>query len=237
MTIPRRTFCLTPSSIPSHGRKSRGFLIKMSKITAIEPQKHNANRLSISLDGAYAFSLDRFTAAWLTVGREVSELDIKKLLSKDEIENAYARVMRLLSHRARSRQELERYLQKYGYETAIREAVFARLSDEGHLNDARFASEWLENRSTFRPRSHAQIRAELRQKGIAEDVIAETLAASPLSDAELALQAAQKAYRRLEKLDWQTFRVKMGNTLMRRGFGYATAAEAAKQVWDENHPE
>ncbi|HNY83566.1 MAG TPA: regulatory protein RecX [Anaerolineaceae bacterium] len=208
----------------------------MSKITAIEPQKHNANRLSISLDGAYAFSLDRITAAWLTVGRELGDLEIKKLLSKDEVENACARVMRLLSHRARSRQELERYLQKHGYETAVREAVFVRLTDEGYLDDARFASEWLDNRATFRPRSHAQIRAELRQKGIAEDVIEETLASSPLSDAELALQAARKAYRRFEKLDWQTFRVKMGNVLMRRGFGYSTAAEAVKQVWDENHP-
>jgi len=38
-------------------------------ITAIEPQKRNRQRLNISLDGEYAFSLDRLTAAWLKPGR------------------------------------------------------------------------------------------------------------------------------------------------------------------------
>jgi regulatory protein len=207
----------------------------MSKITAITPQKRNQNRLSISLDGSYAFSLDRYSAAWLVVGAELSEADVERLLAKDEVESAYVRVMRFLATRGRSRHELEQYLHGKGYAESVREAVLERLEADGYLNDARFASEWLENRSTFRPRSHAQVRAELRLKGIPEEIISETLAKTEFKDENLAIEAARKAYRQFEKNDWKTFRVKMGNALMRRGFSYSVAQQATQMVWNEFH--
>jgi len=207
----------------------------MSKISAITPQKRNPNRLSISLDGSFAFGLDRLTAAWLVVGAELSQSDIERLLAKDEVESAYVRVMRFLGSRDRSRRELEQYLQGKGYAESVQTSVLERLEVDGLLDDARFASEWLENRATFRPRSHAQVRAELRLKGISEEVISETLEKTEYRDEDLAMEAARKAFRQFEKQDWQTFRVKMGNALMRRGFSYTVAQEATKKVWDENH--
>jgi len=113
--------------------------------------------------------------------------------------------------------------------------VLERLEAEGYLDDARFASEWFENRAAFRPRSHAQVRAELRQKGISEEVISETLEKTEHKDEDLAIEAARKAFRQFEKNDWKTFREKMGNALMRRGFGYSVAQEATKKIWDETH--
>lgn len=222
------------SFIPSHGW-NRGFLLDMSKISAITPQKHNQNRVSISLDGSYAFSLDRYTAAWLVVGAELSDAEIERLLAKDEVESAYVRVMRFLATRARSQRELEQYLHGKGYEESVSEAVLKRLEADGYLDDARFASEWLENRATFRPRSHAQVRAELRLKGISEEVISETLEKTEYKDEDLAIEAARKAFRQFEKQEWETFRVKMGNALMRRGFNYTVAQEATKKIWDEIH--
>ncbi|MGB4595828.1 MAG: RecX family transcriptional regulator [Anaerolineaceae bacterium] len=207
----------------------------MSKISAITPQKRNPNRLSISLDGSYAFSLDRYTAAWLVVGAELSEADVERLLAKDEVESAYVRVMRFLASRGRSQHELEQHLQGKGYAESVRAAVLERLEADGYLNDARFASEWLENRATFRPRSHAQVRAELRLKGISEEIIAETLGKTEHQDEDLAMEAARRAFRQYEKLDWKTFRVKMGNALLRRGFSYSVAQEATKKVWNEIH--
>ena len=207
----------------------------MSKISAITPQKRNQNRLSISLDGNYAFSLDRYTAAWLVVGAELSEAEIERLLAKDEVESAYVRVMRFLATRARSQHELEQYLHGKGYAESVCATVLERLEADGYLDDARFASEWLENRSTFRPRSHAQVRAELRLKGISEAVISETLEKTEHKDEDLAIEAARKAFRQFEKQDWKTFRVKMGNALMRRGFSYSVAQEATKKIWNETH--
>lgn len=209
----------------------------MSKITAITPQKHNQYRLSISLDGNYAFSLDRYTAAWLVIGAALNEAEVERLLAKDEVESAYVRVMRFLATRGRSRHELEQYLQGKGYAESVREAVLKRLEADRYVDDVRFANEWLENRSTFRPRSHAQVRMELRLKGVPEEIISETLSKTEYKDEDLAVEAARKAFRQLEKLDWQTFRVKMGNALMRRGFSYLVAQEATKKIWNETHSE
>jgi len=39
----------------------------MRKITAIEAQKNNPKRVNLYLDGEFAFGLERFVAAWLTV--------------------------------------------------------------------------------------------------------------------------------------------------------------------------
>lgn len=62
-------------------------------ITAIEAQKHNRSRVNISLDGAYAFSLDQLTAAWLKPGLKLNEQQIAQLLAKDEQQSAYNRAL------------------------------------------------------------------------------------------------------------------------------------------------
>ena len=65
------------------------------EITAITPQKRNTRRLNISLDGEFAFSLDRLTAAWLKVGRKLSQQEIATLQEKDEQEVAFTRALHL----------------------------------------------------------------------------------------------------------------------------------------------
>ena len=55
---------------------------------------------------------------------------------------------------------------------------------------------------------------------------------------ELAYKAAQSKAERYQLLDWQSFRTKLGNFLLRRGFSYQVAMQAVKQVWQElaDHP-
>jgi regulatory protein len=60
-------------------------------VTAIKAQKRNKDRVSVYLDGEYAFGLARIVAAWLHVGQELSEEKIVLLTSQDEVEAAYAR--------------------------------------------------------------------------------------------------------------------------------------------------
>ena len=48
-----------------------------NKITRIVVQKRNPDRVNIYLDGEFAFGLYRDTAAWLEVGQELSDNQIK----------------------------------------------------------------------------------------------------------------------------------------------------------------
>jgi regulatory protein len=211
-----------------------GCLLRMKKtITEISAQKRNRRRVNISLDGSYAFSLDRLTAAWLQVGRELSDAEIEKLQTSDEVEMGFNQALNLLSHRSRSVAEMTRYLESKGYAPATLKAVLIRLEEEGLLNDDRFAREWVENRNTFRPRSQSQLKAELRFKGLAESSIDSALEESGVDDATLAMAAARKQSHRYISSDYENYRKKLGNALLRRGFSYATVNETLRTLWDE----
>lgn len=202
-------------------------------ITAITAQKRNTQRLNISLDGEYAFSLDRLTAAWLKVGRKLSPEEIVSLQEKDEQEVAFNRALRYLSYRARSETEMRKYLSDKGFSDHVSQTVIDRLKDERLINDPRFAQDWIDNRVSFRPRSQTQLRFELRNKGLSEDLIEDALQEADLDDIELACVAGKKLVGRYARLDWLDFRQKLGAALARRGFSYETVRSVTRQLWDE----
>ncbi len=211
-----------------------GCLVRMKKtITEISAQKRNRRRVNISLDGSYAFSLDRMTAAWLQVGRELSDGEIEQIQMRDEVEVSFNQALNLLSHRSRSVAEMTRYLEGKGYAPGTLKAVLARLEEEGLLNDDRFAREWIENRNTFRPRSQSQLKAELRFKGLAESSIDSALEESGVDDAALAMTAARKQAHRYLSSNYDIYRKRLGNALLRRGFSYATVNDTLRTLWDE----
>ncbi len=202
------------------------------EITALKAQKKNPNRISIYLDGEYAFGLARIVAAWLTIGQRLSEDDIARLKQQDTHEVAYLRGLRLLSYRPRSVAEIQRKLSELGFEEPVVTAAIQRMKDNGYLGDDQFAKTWVENRTAFRPRSKRLLAMELRQKGVAEETIQQALEETDDEDS-LAYQTASKYARRLAGSDWETFRKRLGAYLGRRGFSYGTIAPILRQVWDE----
>ncbi len=211
----------------------RFVLLKMSpKITAIEPQKKNPNRVNIYLDGEFAFGLARLTAAWLRVGQELSDEKIAALQAEDARESAYQKALHFLSFRPRSVQEVRQNLQKHAIPEALVEATIERLQRAGLLDDEAFARAWVENRAAFRPRAPAVLRLELRRKGVAEEIIQAVL--QDMTDAEaLALDAARRQARRLRGLPQREFQQKLSAFLARRGFAYEIIPSVCAQVWQE----
>ena len=202
-------------------------------ITDIQAQKRNRNRVNIYLGGQYAFSLDKMAAAWLTIGRTLSDEDITRLQKKDEFQTALSRALHFLSYRARSHQEMLTYLNNKGFEPAVIEHVIDRLKEEKLVDDLDFAQNWLDNRQRFRPRSQSLMKLELRQKGVAEPEIEQALQSSNLDDSELALNAGRKLSRRYQALDKVEFTRKLGAALQRRGFSYGVVRECLQLLWKE----
>lgn len=202
----------------------------MRKITAIEVQKKNRQRVNIFLDGEFGFGLSRIVAAWLNVGQELGEEKIASLQAEDAREVALQKALNFLSYRARSLEEIRQNLRKHEMPEAVIEETLERLQKAGLANDERFAQAWVENRSTFRPRSHRALSMELRHKGLDEQVI-QTALAEAKDEGELAYQAALRKARRFEGLEWPDFRRKLSEFLARRGFGYEVIGEAVRRVW------
>ncbi len=206
------------------------------KITAIKAQKKNPNRVNIYLDGEYAFSLARIVAAWLQIGQVIDGQKIEALKKQDGEEKAFQRALSMAGYRPRSEQEVRKKLEVHGYSVELIERVLTRLRQAEVLNDERFAREWVENRSVFRPRSRRMMAAELQYKGIPEEVIRKIVGEGE-EDEKLAYDAARKRVHRLENLRWEEFRKKMSDYLGRRGFTYGTISIVVRQVWSESQTE
>ena len=205
----------------------------MPKITAIEVQKRDPNRVNIHLDGEYAFGLARITAAWLKVGLEIDQQKMENLQADDARERAYQQALLYLSYRARSEEEIRKNLRKHEVPEAIIEETLKRLRANRLADDGQFAQIWVENRSTFRPRSRRALTIELKQKGLEEPAIRSALEA--VDDEAMAYEAAFKRIRKLEGKEWSDFRKKLSEFLARRGFSYSVIAPVVTKVWNETH--
>ena len=205
----------------------------MKKITAISVQKKNPNRVNIYLDGEFAFGVARITAAWLKNGDELSDEKIAKLLAEDTREWAYQQALLYLSYRVRSEKEIRQNLKKHEISEDVIEEILERLHKAGLANDKEFAQTWVENRSTFRPRSRRALAMELRQKGLDDETVHS--AVSGVNEEALAYEAAQKRLGRLKGLEWSDFRKKLSEFLARRGFPYSVVAPIVTRLWSETH--
>lgn len=198
------------------------------KITALELQSRNRNRVNVSLDGEFAFGLARIVAGWLHVGQMLSPEKIAALREEDAREVAFQRAVKFLGYRPRSENEIRQHLQKHATPEPILAATLDKLRTNGLLDDQQFANAWVENRNTFRPRGARALRMELKQKGLADRAIAQAL--EGLDEFPLALQAAEKQAAKLRGLDETARKQKLYGFLARRGFSYETIAEAVQKV-------
>ena len=203
------------------------------QITELKVQKRNPQRVNVYVNGHFAFGLAAIEAVRLKVGQHLTDAEIARLQEKDQVQIAYERALDFLSYRPRSVAEMQRYLAGKKFDTPTIDAVVARLSRAGLLDDRAFVQYWLENRDSFKPRGRRALRYELYQKGVADALIDELLADYDEVDAayRAALSQAQKLVRRQSDVD--TFRSKLLAFLNRRGFPFYVARDTVDRLMAE----
>jgi regulatory protein len=201
-------------------------------ITAIKVQKRNPQRVAIYLDGEFAFGLARIVAAWLNVGKALSDEDILKFKEQDTLEVAYQKALHFISYRPRATAEVQKKLVEKGFSEPDVVETLERLQRNGLLNDAQFAQDWVENRMAFRPRSRRVMAFELRRKGLVDETIDQALG-EQVDEESLAYEAGRRQARRLAGLERREFRTKLGAFLGRRGFSYDVVRPVVDRLWAE----
>ncbi|WP_137147959.1 recombination regulator RecX [Mycolicibacterium sp. CR10] len=91
-------------------------------------------------------------------------------------EQARALCLRLLTARARTRAELEGRLATRGYPDDISAQVLDRLTEVGLIDDEDFAEQWVRSRRDNAGKGKRALAAELRTKGLGNEVITAALA-------------------------------------------------------------
>lgn len=198
-------------------------------ITALRVQQNNRERVSVFLDGEYAFGVSLAAALGLRKGQALTDADINRLQAEDSRERAYQQAVRSLGIRPRSRAELARTLHDKGFDPECIASALARLEQQGYVDDEAFARFWLDNRARFRPRGEQALRHELRQKGVEQEAVDAAL--SDLDEDAAAWSALEPRLSRWQGLEREAFYKKAMGFLARRGFGYATARGACDRAW------
>ena len=205
-----------------------GILNVARTITALEIQKRDKDRISIYLDGEFAFGLPIVDAARLHKGQVLSEQEIARLRGIDDLSRALDQAVRLLARRPYSSAEILRHLGSKQVAEPVIEEVLAKLEQLGYVDDRAFAQYWIENRDQFGPRGPRALRYELHQKGVSDAIIQAAL--DKMDPHDSAYRAAQAQVRRLRGLSQQEFRNRLGSFLARRGFDYDIVREVTGQL-------
>lgn len=204
------------------------------QITALSPQLRNPDRVNVSIDGAYRLSLDISQVIDLNVkaGRELDAEELALLEQESQFGKLYARALEYCLSRPHSVREVREYLRRKTRETtyksrsgelkkrpgvpeALADRVLLKLQQKNYVNDEQFARWWVEHRHLRKGASQRKLRAELQAKGVAGDIIQQTLDASGRTDDdELAKMIAKKRARYAD--DPQ----KLMHYLVRQGFSY-----------------
>jgi regulatory protein len=206
------------------------------RITALEPQVNNPERINLYVDGRFLLGVN--AAIVLQMGlrleQELSPSQLDLLQSEEAEQRAVDRALNYLSYRPRSREEVRRYLRRKETPPEIIEAALARLDRLDFVNDRTFAGFWIESREQFSPRGARALKNELRMKGVERDVVDEMV--NDEQDEERALRAGRKkaiALANAPNIDFATFRNRLGSFLQRRGFGYQVTARTVRALWKE----
>lgn len=203
------------------------------KISAIRSGKSQGKRAKVYLDGKFAFSLENEVVIkeGLQVGQELSDDQSEALANSDRFHRGLNAAVHYLSYRPRSESEVRDRLKRRGFDSDIIETVIAKLKEQGLVDDLAFAQFWKDNRDSFNPRSQWLIKFELKQKGIAREIIDQVI--DTVDDNDSAYRAARDKARRLSRSDYQSFRRRLGEYLKRRGFSYGTINHIVEQVWQQ----
>ena len=192
------------------------------RITAIEPQARRQGRVNIYLDGKFALGVFEEVALTLGLhrGQTITEERLQEIARAETLRRAKEDAYRLLGFRARSEKEIEDRLRRKGYEDDILAEVVASLRDHGYVDDAAFAESWVRSRGGARGKR--ALAHELRQKGVAPEVAAETLSAAIDDEAEqeAALAAAVKKVGERPADQSREAQSRLAAYLQRRGFGW-----------------
>jgi len=151
---------------------------------------------------------------------------------EEHLAKARDAALRFLTYRARSEAEVRRRLGKK-YSPAIVDQVIEALLRQHFLDDTSFAQQWRENRENHRPRAKRMVQQEMRQLGIASEVIQDSL--DGFSDETNAYEAGIKLARKLANRNFsdEEFRRRISSLLQRRGFNYSIVRETVEKLHGE----
>ena len=201
------------------------------EITAITPQKHDAKRCNIEVDGRFFCGMQLLTVMEhrLKVGSIVTEEELSALQLAGEKQTALDKALTHISASMKTEKGVRDFLRRKGYLQEVSDYVVEKMKGYGYLDDEAFARAYAE--SAGKRKGSRLIRMELKRKGVPESA----LAALPERDERGAAAEVLQKYLRGKEQDVKMLRKAYAH-LISKGFDHDTARAALEEMrgaWEE----
>lgn len=155
------------------------------KITDIQQQKKNNQRINVFLDDEYAFSMDAVDAVVLGIktGKELDADELRECIRKSQYAKAKDKALGMLSRKNASRKMVFDYLRTKEYETFIADEVCDELEQIGYIDDYAYATLFAEYASE-KLWGIRKLRYELSKNGVDANIIEDVICNSHQITAE-----------------------------------------------------
>lgn len=207
----------------------------MAKITKLEIQQRNKERVNIYIDDNFFLGVNAEIVYDLNLkkGDEVDEEKLKSLIYKEGLSKAKNKAMSILNRTAISEKKLREKLSDYSDE--IVDEVINKLKDYGFINDKDLARRIANDNSNISRFGKNKIRQNLYRKGISKDDIDEAVEEIDSNEQyENALYLARKRYKNLKGEDNRKVYQKLTQHLAYKGFSYDIIKSVIQEVINED---
>lgn len=143
-----------------------------------------------------------------------------------------------LKFRARTRAEMGVYLRKkavrFHLNDEVIDAVIAKLTEEGLIDDRKFVEMYVHDRTSFKPRSEFLLRRELAKLGVAKEYVDEYFQKNRMDETSLARDLLERKKRTFDRSRGKERFNKAVSFLMRKGFSYDLSKKAFNSVYGDD---
>jgi regulatory protein len=203
-------------------------------ISRLQRQKKSRHRVSVYLDGEFAFGVNEEAVYrfGLHKGMEMDDVLQREIELYDQRIQAKRIAERFIAARMRSVMEVRKRLREKEVSEEVIDETVETFQRVRLLDDTAFAEVWVRDRLLLRPRAASLLRRELRGKGVAQDIIDAVLQQqfSEGDEEDIAHRLAEHYVRTHPHLENLVLKRRLAGFLQRKGFTASTTYSAVASV-------
>lgn len=143
----------------------------MSKITKIEVQKKDKNRVNLYVDDEFyhGLALDTVVKHGLKVGDDIDEKHFSDIVLESERITLFNKCLDYIGSSYKTAKQVRDYLKRKDYDSALIDETLAKLKEYRVLDDANFAQMYI---STYKTKyGNNMLKKKLLEKGVSKTTI------------------------------------------------------------------
>ena len=205
----------------------------MPKITKIEIQKNNKDRVNIYLDGEYALAINAelIYKENLKVKDDVDISKLQEIAEKESYIRCKESAIKIIERSYKTEKEIRDKLKQNGYEEKQINNSIDFLKEYNFINDNTYAKAFIKDKLSSK--GSQKIKYDLMKKGIAKDIIEENLIkVDKNEEKEVALNVGRKKYESIRRKESDNYKLsgKLYRFLISRGYAYDIVKDVVKEI-------